>query len=233
MVKLPGKRFEQELIRGFLHEPTATPSIGIVPGALAITHGAGSNCEAPLLVAIAEAFAAAGVYVLRFDLPYRQQRPHGPPFPAQGAGDREGIRRAVQALREAVLRETVREGASGEMAGASSAHVFLGGHSYGGRQATMLAAEDPRVADALLLLSYPLHPPRKPQELRTAHFPKLETPALFVHGTRDPFGSIDEMRAALAAIPAHHELVEVEGAPHGLSPKIAEWLPARIAEFTR
>jgi hypothetical protein len=95
----------------------------------------------------------------------------------------------------------------------------------------MLAAEDPRVADALLLLSYPLHPPRKPQELRTAHLTKLVTPALFVHGTRDPFGSTDEMQAALALIPALHELVEVAGAPHGLSPAIASWLPTRFTEF--
>ena len=197
----------------------------MVPGALAITHGAGSNCEAPLLVAIAEAFAAAGFHVLRFDLPYRQQRPHGPPFPAMAARDREGIRRAVEALRE-VVRES-------EAAEISSARVFLGGHSYGGRQATMAAAEDPRVADTLLLLSYPLHPPRKPQELRTAHFPKLETPALFVHGTRDPFGSIEEMRAALAAIPARNELIAIASAPHGLSPKIATWLPARLTEFAR
>lgn len=224
MVKLPGKRFEGELIRGWLHEP-ATSAADMGRDALAITHGAGSNCEAPLLVAIAEAFAAAGFHVLRFDLPYRQQRPHGPPFPAMAARDREGILRAVEALREAVRASKAAE--------ISSARVFLGGHSYGGRQATMAAAEDPRIADALLLLSYPLHPPRKPQDLRTAHFPKLETPALFVHGTRDPFGSIDEMRAALAAIPAHHELVDVEGAPHGLPPKIAAWLPARLAEFAR
>jgi uncharacterized protein len=218
MVKLPGKRFEGELIRGWLHEPAAAAT-GTMRDALAITHGAGSNCEAPLLVAIAEVFAAAGFYVLRFDLPYRQQRAHGPPFPALAARDREGIRRAVEALRE--------------VAAASQARVFLGGHSYGGRQATMAAAEDPRIADALLLLSYPLHPPRKPQELRTAHFPKLETPALFVHGTRDPFGSIDEMRAALAAITARHELIEVAGAPHGLSSKIAAWLPVRLGEFAR
>jgi hypothetical protein len=218
MVKLPGKRFEGELIRGWLHEP-ATSATGRIGDALAITHGAGSNCEAPLLIAITEGFTAAGFYVLRFDLPYRQQRPHGPPFPAMAARDREGIQRAVEALREVVA--------------GSKARVFLGGHSYGGRQATMAAAEDPRIADALLLLSYPLHPPRKPQELRTAHFPKIETPALFVHGTRDPFGSIEEMRTALAAIPAHHELVEMEGAPHGLSPKIATWLPARFAEFAR
>lgn len=223
-MKLPGKRFEREMVRGWLHEPhepdEARPQSG---RALAITHGAGSTCEAPLLIAIAEAFAAVGLYVLRFDLPYRQQRPHGPPFPAMAARDREGIRRALESL-----REVVREDAPDE-AGAS--HIFLGGHSYGGRQATMLAAEDPRIADTLLLLSYPLHPPRKPQELRTAHFAKLEIPALFVHGTRDPFGSIDEMRAALRAIPARNELIEAAGAPHGLPPAIAAWLPTRFSGF--
>jgi predicted alpha/beta-hydrolase family hydrolase len=147
MVKLPGKRFEGELIRGCLHEPT-TPS----GDALAITLGAGSNCDAPLLIAIAEAFTSAGFHVLRFDLPYRQQGKTTPPFPAQQGKDREGIRRATEALREAVLREV-----------GAGLRVILGGHSYGGRQATMAAAEDSRIADALLLLSYPLHPPRKPQ----------------------------------------------------------------------
>ncbi len=186
---------------------------------LAITHGAGSNCEAPLIVALAEAFAQAGLWVLRFDLPYRQQRPHGPPAPAHAARDREGIRRAVEALRQF-----------------AAARVFLAGSSYGGRQATLLiaektSAENPKVADGMLLLSYPLHPPGKPQDLRTAHFPKLEAPAMFVHGTRDPFGSIEEMSAALRSIPSRHELVAVEGAPHGLPSKVASWLPARFAGF--
>jgi predicted alpha/beta-hydrolase family hydrolase len=83
----------------------------------------------------------------------------------------------------------------------------------------MLAAEDPAVADTLLLLSYPLHPPRRPEQLRTAHFPKLLTPAVFIHGSRDPFGTIEEMRSALALIPARTELVEVEGAGHDLKSK--------------
>src|SRR5260370_26442031 len=81
----------------------------------------------------------------------------------------------------------------------------------------MLAAEAPGLADALLLLSYPLHPPRKPESLRTAHFPKIAMPALFVHWTRDPFGSIDELKAALALIPARTELLVVDGAGHELS----------------
>jgi predicted alpha/beta-hydrolase family hydrolase len=202
-------RFERELVKGWLHQPEASSGDGLV-----VTHGAGSDCESPLLRAVAEAFMQAGLWVLRIDLPYRQERRHGPPFPAQAARDREGLRLAVQALREVATRR-----------------VVLGGHSYGGRQATMLAAEYAGAADALLLLSYPLHPPRKPQQLRTAHFPSLRTPALFVHGTRDPFGSIAEMWEALQAIPARTGLVPVEGAPHGLSPSVAASLPAQISKF--
>jgi predicted alpha/beta-hydrolase family hydrolase len=94
--------------------------------------------------------------------------------------------------------------------------IFLGGHSYGGRQASMLAAEQSELAERLLLLSYPLHPPNKPAQLRTAHFPDLRTPAVFVHGTGDPFGSIDELEAALTAIPARTDLLSIEGAGHDL-----------------
>ncbi len=169
-----------------------------------ITHGAGTNSDTALLKAVADAFANAGVVTLRCDLPFRQLRPEGPPFPAQAARDREGLRRAVEALRE--------------LAGGK---VVLGGHSYGGRQASMLAAEEPAAADALLLLSYPLHPPHKPQDWRTGHFGSIQIPALFVHGTRDTFGSIEEMRTALALIPARTELAVVEGAGHSLKSGIA------------
>jgi predicted alpha/beta-hydrolase family hydrolase len=79
----------------------------------------------------------------------------------------------------------------------------------------MLAADDPSVADKLLLISYPLHPPRKPEQLRTAHFPALRTPAVFVHGTRDPFGSPDEMRASL---PPGAKLILIDGAGHEQKP---------------
>jgi len=105
------------------------------------------------------------------------------------------------------------------MRGRVPGNVFLGGHSYGGRQATMLAAEGPDLAAGLLLLSYPLHPPKRPADLRTAHFAQLATPALFIHGTRDPFGSIEEMRAALELIAGPHELVAIEGAGHDLGGK--------------
>jgi uncharacterized protein len=188
------KRFERELIRGWLHEPQANAS----GKGLVITHGAGSNCGSPLLRAVAETFAGAGFHVLRCDLPYRQV-PTGPPFPGAAARDREGLQRAAEAMREITPE-----------------FVILGGHSYGGRQATLLAADNPTIADALLLLSYPLHPPRKAEQLRTQHFPRLRTRALFIHGTRDPFGSIEEMTAALVAIPAPHQLVTIEKAGHEL-----------------
>jgi predicted alpha/beta-hydrolase family hydrolase len=83
----------------------------------------------------------------------------------------------------------------------------------------MLAADEPGLVDRLLLLSYPLHPPQRPAELRTGHFPRLQVPALFVHGTRDGFGSIDEMTAALHLIPARTELLPVTGAGHELLTK--------------
>ena len=95
----------------------------------------------------------------------------------------------------------------------------------------MLAAEQPQLVAGLLLLSYPLHPPRKPDQLRTTHFPQLKTPSLFVHGGRDPFGSHEEMKAALALIPARTMLLEIEGAGHELLGKKAqENLPAEIVE---
>jgi predicted alpha/beta-hydrolase family hydrolase len=196
-------------VRGFLHEPSQ-PGVD----ALVLTHGAGANCQSKLLIALAEVFANTGYLVLRCDLPFRQSRPHGPPFPAMAARDREGLRRAVEVLR---LK--------------TAGRIFLGGHSYGGRQATMLAAEQPQLVAGLLLLSYPLHPPRKPTQLRTEHFPRLHTPALFMHGGRDPFGSHSEMDAALELIPAHKMMLEIEGAGHELLGKKAnEDVPVRIVQ---
>jgi len=181
-------------VRGLLSRPGRAGGDGLV-----LTHGAGSSCRAPLLAALAARLADEGLTVLACDLPFRQARPVGPPARGAAATDRAGLRRAVEALRRLV-----------------PGRILLGGHSYGGRQASMLAAEDAAVADALLLLSYPLHPPRRPPETRTAHFPSLRTPALFVHGTADPFGSIPELEQARALIAARTDLVAVDGAGHDL-----------------
>jgi predicted alpha/beta-hydrolase family hydrolase len=184
---------EQDGIRGVLHRPDSGNG-----DAIALTHGASSNAGAPLLVRLAKSFAESGYLVLRYDLPFRQ-RGRGAPHPAHAARDREGIALAIQALRNQVR-----------------GRVIAGGQSYGGRQTTMIAAERADLADALLLLAYPLHPPGKPDQKRTEHFPGLRTPALFVHGTRDPFASPEELREALALIPARTELLVVEGAGHDL-----------------
>ncbi len=127
-------------VRGFLHRPDAPTG-----DCLILTHGAGSNCRTPLLVALAEAFCAAGLTVLRCDLPFRQSRPTGPPPRGSAERDQAGLRAAVSAMQS----ET-------------KGRIFLGGHSYGGRQASLLAASDPTPVAALLLLSFPLHPPQTP-----------------------------------------------------------------------
>ena len=139
------------VIHGYLHVPARPTGKAVV-----LTHGAGADCQSKLLVEMSNALAESGFTVLRFDLPFRRERPHGPPSPSSAARDRDGLRRAVSIMREQ-----------------KNTQVFLGGHSYGGRQGTMLASEEPELADGLLLLSYPLHPPRKPNQLRTGHFPKL------------------------------------------------------------
>ena len=177
----------------FLHTPSKPSGHGLV-----LTHGAGANAQAPLLLRVAEAFAGAGWFVLRYNLPFRQRKPFGPPSPAAAAADRDGLRAAVAELKQ------------------MAEHVSLGGHSYGGRQASMLAAESPDLVEALLLLSYPLHPPEKPAQLRTQHFPALRTPALFVHGTKDPFGTVEELTAALEVIPGRKQLIAIEKAGHDL-----------------
>jgi uncharacterized protein len=186
--------FERPGVSGFLHRPEGDGERGLV-----LTHGAGGDCRAPLLIAAAEAFAARGIAVLRCDLPFRQRRRKGPPSPAHAAADRDGLRLAVAALRMIV-----------------PGRIFLGGQSYGGRQASLLAADMPELAAGLVLFSYPLHPPGKPERLRSEHFPRLRLPIVFVQGTADPFGSIAELEAATALIPAATQLIPVTGAGHDL-----------------
>lgn len=202
-------------VRGFIHRPKASNAHCLI-----LTHGAGGNCQAPLLVAVANVFAEVGFTVLRCNLPFRQTRPHGPPRPGDAERDRQGLKHAVLAMRKLGLER-----------------IFLGGHSYGGRQATILCAAEADLVNGLVLSSYPLHPPGKPAQLRVQHFPQLKRDALFLHGTRDPFGSIEEMKAALPLIPAKTRLIEVEGAGHDLGFKgksQRDDLPGKaLAEFQK
>jgi len=181
-------------VRGFVHRPEKINGDGLV-----LTHGAGSNAKSSVLVALAASFAKVGFTVLRCDLPFRQNRPFGPPRPANAETDREGLRNAVLVMRRL-----------------GPGRIFLGGQSYGGRQASMLCAEQPDLVAGLLLLSYPLHPPGKAAQLRVQHLPRLRVPVLFVQGTRDPFGSIEEMESALKLIPERTHLIAMDGAGHDL-----------------
>ena len=221
-------------VRGFVHTPETPTRNGLV-----LSHGAGGNAQASLLRAIGDAFAQAGFTVLRLNLPYRQNRSFGPPGPGDAARDRAGIKNAVAALKKvldgAPLPAAVAE--IGNSRPIEAPPIFLGGHSYGGRQSSMLLAEEPDLAAGLLLLSYPLHPPRRPEQQRTAHLPNLRTPTLFVHGTRDPFGLIEELEHAIKMIPAETKLIAVEGAGHDLGFKgktERKELPQKsLLEFTR
>ena len=197
-------------VRGILHQPSAPTGDGVV-----LAHGAGANRESPVLRAVAGAFAAQGIAALRIDLPFRQARPKGPPSPAWAERDREGLRRALAAL-----------------ARRCPGRLVLGGHSYGGRQASMLLADAPGLAQGLLLLAYPLHPPGRPERRRTEHLITLRTPTVFVHGTRDPFGFIDELDEARGMMPGPTRLLAVREAGHDLGARRdAAFADAAVAEL--
>lgn len=200
------ERLEKPGIRGWLHKPAT------IKASMLLSHGAGGDSKAPLIVAVAKAFCEAGYLVLRWDLPFRQAGPRSSPG-GSGLRDRNGIVQAAKELRQL----------------AKGVPLYLAGQSYGGRQSSMVAAEDPALADGLLLLSYPLHPPGKPASLRTEHFSSLRTPVLFVHGTRDPFGTVEELREAIKLIPAAARLQVVDGAGHGVPPATAASLPSWLS----
>jgi predicted alpha/beta-hydrolase family hydrolase len=183
-------------IAGIAHEPDGKPR-----GAVVLTHGAGGSRESALLKKICDEWARRGWLSVRYNLPYRRRRPKGPPS-GSAATDQAGIVEAI---------ELVRNMAKGP--------VVAGGHSYGGRMTSMVVADGAAGVDALTLFSYPLHPPGKPERARTEHLPRIEVPTVFTHGTSDPFGSIDELRAAAALIPASADVVEITGARHDLAAK--------------
>jgi len=192
-----------EQIEGVAHEPVGTPA-----GVVVLTHGAGGNRESPILQRLCDEWARRGFLAVRYDLPFRRQRPKGPPS-RSGTGDRAGIVEAVTVCR-----------------GLADGPLIAGGHSYGGRMTSMVVAAKEANVDVLTLFSYPLHPPGnrrrppppagRPAFARTQHLPDIPVPTVFTHGTSDPFGSPDEVRAAAALIAAPTRIVEITGARHDL-----------------
>lgn len=184
---------------------------------LLLTPGAGADRTQAALVAVDEAVTALGVVVERMDFPYRRAGRRAPDRPP-------------------VLLEAVREGAAALAAEARVApdRVFLGGRSMGGRICSMAVA-DGLPALGLVLVSYPLHPPGRPEKARTEHLPRLAVPCLFVSGTRDAFGTPAELEEATATIPGPVTHIWVDGGDHGLRGKdevvaeaVAAWIAGRL-----
>ena len=187
---------------------------GSGPAGLILTPGAAAGRDQPGLVAIDQAVTQVGVVVERVE------------FPGQAAGKRRPDPPAV-------CIQTIRT-ATSELAdrlGVATSRVAVGGRSMGGRMCSMAVAEGLEVA-GLVLVSYPLHPPGRPDRLRTAHFPDLHLPCLFVSGRRDAFGAPAELQHEAEAIPGPVTLEFVDG-DHSLrkrNPEVADivasWLTA-------
>lgn len=173
-----------------------TPVAGVL-----LYPGAGTDAQHHALVALEEALRAEFIdlVVLRVDFPYR----------------REG-RKMPDRAPKLVAAVHVEVASFAELLGVQTTSLVIGGRSMGGRMCSMAIAEGLQVA-GLLCMSYPLHPPKKPEKLRIEHLPKVNVPALFVSGSRDNFGTPDELRAHLGVVPGPAELHIVEGKGHDLS----------------
>ena len=182
----------------------------MTPQALLLAPGAGADRDHHTLVAVAD--AVAPLPVARMDFPYRKAGKKAP--------DRAPV--AIAAVRDEAA-------ALVEEAGVDPASLVLGGRSFGGRMCSMAVAEGLPAA-GLVLLSYPLHPPGKPEKLRTEHLPELDLPCLFVSGEKDPFGRPEELEAATAAIPGPVTHVWLPGghdprnADEAIAAAVVDWL---------
>ncbi len=183
-------------IAGVAHEPA-----GSAAGVVALTHGAGGDRDSVLLQQVCNEWARRGWLAIRYNLPYRRRRPKGPPS-GSAAADRAGIVEAIAVCR-----------------GLAGGPLIAGGHSYGGRQTSMVVAARDADVDLLTLFSYPVHPPGKPERPRTEHLPAITVPTVFTHGTSDPFGTPAELNEAAALVAGTTAVVEIAGARHDLRSK--------------
>lgn len=183
--------------------------------------GSGSSSGHSSLIAIENELAP--VPVARFDFPYRLA---GKPFPDK-----------TPVLVDCV-RAHVREFAAS--LGVATSSILIGGRSMGGRMCSMAAAdvEDALDIAGLVLVSYPLHPPKKPETLRIEHLPRVKVPTLCISGTKDTFGTPAELEAAFAVVPgavtwqwvdnARHELARADD---DVARRIASWVS--VTDFRR
>jgi predicted alpha/beta-hydrolase family hydrolase len=178
--------------------------------AVLLAHGAGADMHAAALTAVADALADARVPSLRFDFPYRQAGRRAPDRPP-------------------VLLAAVRDAAAelARRAKLPPERLVLGGRSMGGRICSLAATDDdPLPALGLALLGYPLHPPGKPEQLRVDHFARLTMPVLFVSGTRDAFGTPEELKRHARKMRGKVTFSWIETGDHGFKPLKASGLSA-------
>jgi len=164
---------------------TAAEDAAAAPGAaLILGHGAGAGQRSTFMVDFARGLSALGLDVITFNFLYTEQGRRIPDRPP-----------ALESCYRAVIDAVRAEVESARRA------LFIGGKSMGGRIATQVAAADPALPLAgLVLLGYPLHPPGKPAERRDKHLPAIARPILFVQGTRDAFGTPDELAPIVRAL---------------------------------
>ena len=184
------------------------------PGAAALIlgHGAGAGQHSAFMVALATALAQLGLDVITFNFLYTEQKRR---LPDRAPVLEECYRSVIDVVH--VQLESARQS------------LFIGGKSMGGRMATQVAAADAALPVAgLVLLGYPLHPPGQPQKLRDAHLPSVRRPMLFVQGSRDAFGTPDELAPILARVSPSPVVHTIAGGDHSF--KVSRKDPARQSE---
>jgi hypothetical protein len=172
--------------------PTANPV-----AALILAHGAGAGQRSGFMVAAAKALAARDILTATFDFPYIAEKRKVP--------DKAPVL-------EAAWRAAV--GESSRLKEFAGLPLFIGGKSMGGRIASQVAADNSLPISGLVYLGYPLHPPGKPDQRRDRHLPSIQAPMLFVQGSKDAFGTSDEIRALLPLLNRSAMLHEVDGGDH-------------------
>ena len=175
--------------------------------------GAGSSASHASLVSLEEALSP--LPVARIDFPYRRS---GKSFPDKTPVLLECVRSEVRAFAEQL--------------GVQTSQLLIGGRSMGGRMCSMAVADeaDPLDVAALVLMSYPLHPPKKPENLRTEHLPRINVPTLCISGTKDNFGSPEELESAFSVVPAAVQWHWVHNGRHELAKADAE-IAATVLQF--
>ena len=194
------------------------PARSRLPVCLVLAHGAGANQAGAFMVQFATTLAERGIGTLTFNFLYSEK---GRRIPDRNDMLETCYRKVIQAFHDGVFDRSF-----------EGARLVIGGKSMGGRIASQVAASDATKIAGLVFLGYPLHPPGRPQQLRTAHLPAIRAPMLFIQGARDAFGTPEELRPVIQRLKAPAELCVIEGADHSFKiPKRAGGSQAEAYEL--